>query len=344
MGLKDFVKEEDRNDDLAAANLRLMRQLDKAKNSKEDVIAATREAVKDAVLSLKYEKVKTPKADKRTKDGEVAIAVLSDLQLAKVTPSYNSQICAERIELYGDKVVELTNIQRADHPVKELRVYLVGDLVEGELIFPGQAHLIDSSLYAQVMVDGPQILGGFIRKMLANFEKVRVVGVIGNHGSLGGRARKDYHPESNADAMLYEVVRLSMLNEDRLEWAPNFTPGERNWYAVDYVGDKGFMLFHGDQVKGGFGGFPWYGFGKKVMGWRMGAIAEPFDYAIAGHFHTPCRMLIGNVTLWVNGSTESHNTWAAELLAAQGTPSQWLLFCHPKRGVTCEYQVHLTKD
>jgi DNA repair exonuclease SbcCD nuclease subunit len=102
------------------------------------------------------------------------------------------------------------------------------------------------------------------------------------------------------------------------------------------------MLFHGDQVKGGFAGFPWYGFTKKVMGWRMGAIPEPFDYALSGHFHTPTRMLIGDVTLWASGSPESDNTYAAERLAAQGTPSQWLLFSHPQRGVTAEYQVHLT--
>ena len=142
--------------------------------------------------------------------------------------------------------------------------------------------------------------------------------------------------------MMYEATRLALGGESRIDWGPNMVPGERNWYAVDEVGSKGFFLFHGDQIKGGFAGFPWYGFGKKVMGWRMGAVAEPFDYALAGHFHTPTRMHIGNVTLWVSGSTESHNTYAAEQLAAQGTPSQWLLFSHPENGVTAEYEVHLT--
>ena len=31
----------------------------------------------------------------------------------------------------------------------------------------------------------------------------------------------------------------------------------------------------------------------------------------------------------------------ASTLAAQGTPSQWLLFAHPKHGVTSEHEVHL---
>lgn len=317
-------------------------KLDKARRHNEELIDATYQAVRDAAAGMVLDPIPRPLKDVRRKTAETAIAVLSDWQLAKVTPSYSSAICEQRIEQYADKVLALTEIQRADHPVRHLRVYLLGDLVEGELIFPGQSHLIDASLFVQVMADGPRILGNFLRKMLTGFDSVHVVGVIGNHGSLGGRARRDYHPESNADAMMYEATRLVLQNEDRLTWAPNMTPGERHWYAVDYVGDKGFFLFHGDQVKGGFAGFPWYGFSKKIQGWRMGAVAEPFDYALSGHFHTPIRMLIGNVTLWGSGSTESHNTYAAELLAAQGTPSQWLLFCHPAGGVTCEYQVHLS--
>jgi hypothetical protein len=101
------------------------------------------------------------------------------------------------------------------------------------------------------------------------------------------------------------------------------------------------MLFHGDQVKGGFGGFPWYGFAKKVMGWRVSGEIPEFNYAISGHFHTPVRMYLNGLTLWGNGSTESSNTYALESLAASGDPCQWLLFCHPENGVTAEYLVHL---
>jgi hypothetical protein len=340
--LAAFAEGEERAEHIREVNARLARQLAKAKASKEELVEAVYRAASDAAAGFSLPKVAKPARDARKRTAETAIAVLADWQLAKTTPTYSTEVCERRIAEYGDKVIELAEIQRADHPVREMRVYLLGDLVEGELIFPGQAHLIDASLYAQVMADGPRILGGFLRKMLGAFDKVHVVGVIGNHGSLGGRARRDYHPESNADAMMYEATRIYLKDEDRLTWAPNMAPGERHWYAVDYVGDKGFFLFHGDQVKGGFAGYPWYGFAKKIQGWRMGAVEEPFDYALSGHFHTPVRTLVGNVTHWGSGSTESHNTYAAEQLAAQGTPSQWLLFCHPKRGVTCEYQVHLT--
>lgn len=325
--------------ELRSSNARLSRQLQQEKVRTDELVKAIYQAARDAASGLKIDPVKPPRSDSRRKLPEVAIALLADWQLAKITPSYSSEICEQRIKRYADAVIELAEIQRADHPVKELRVYLLGDLVEGELIFPGQSHLIDASLYRQVMVDGPRILGGFLRSMLTAFERVRVVGVIGNHGSLGGRARNEYHPESNADAMMYEATRMVLEKESRLDWDANYSPRERKWFAVDEVGKKKFFLFHGDQVKGGFAGFPWYAFDRKIKGWdRM----YEFDYAVSGHFHTPVRGLYGGVKHWGSGSPESDNTYAAERMAAQGSPSQWLLFCHPERGVTAEYEVDLS--
>ncbi len=340
--LKEFAEQENVLSGLRASNDRLSKQLSKAKVSKQELADAVYRAARDSISGLSVKPVDPPKPDTRKRDDETAVAILSDWQLAKLTASYSSKICEKRIEQYADKVCKLVEIQRADHPVKSLRVYLLGDLLEGEMIFPGQSHLIDGSLYRQVMVDGPRILSAFLRRMLTQFESVHVAGVIGNHGAVGGRARREYHPETNADAMMYEVTRLILDGEARLTWAPNMIERQRRWYAVDYIGQKGFLLFHGDQVKGGFAGFPWYGFAKKIQGWAMGAIPERFDYALSGHFHTPVRMLIGRIILWGSGSTESDNQFAAEMLAAQGTPSQWLLFCHPEKGVSAEYQVHLS--
>jgi hypothetical protein len=334
-GLEEFAKDERTRQALDRA----LRQLSAAKASKAELVEAIRSAARDAVLSLEIPPVPPPKPDKRRETGEVAIAVLSDWQLAKLTPSYNTKVCEERIERYADKVERLTAIQRADHPVRECRIYLLGDLVEGEMIFPGQTHRIDASLYRQVLTDGPRILGSFVRRMASLFGQVRVVGVIGNHGSLGGRARKEYHPESNADAMLYEVTRMVTAALENVEWAENMTAGERHWYAVDRIGDHGFLLYHGDQVRGGFAGHPWYGFAKKLLGWRTSGRLPAFDYALSGHFHTPNRMYLNGLTNWGNGSTESDNTYALEELAASGEPCQWLLFAHPKQGVTAEYLV-----
>lgn len=335
---------EQRYEELRKAHERVLRQLDKAKTTKAEYTQAVYQAVMDAIPGLSIPKVPKPTKPAKSKlTPEYAVAVLSDWQLAKVTPSYNTEICEERIELYGDKLVELVNIQRAHHPVNELRVWLIGDIVEGELIFPGQQYLIDASLYSQVTVDGPRILTNFLRKMLTEFQSIHITAVIGNHGALGGRSRRDYNPESNADRMLYRIVQQLLAQETRITWDIPDGANERNWYAVDTVGSKSVLLFHGDQIRGGFAGYPWYGFGKKVMGWGVGAVPEHFDYAVCGHWHQPTSFVLNTKMVYCNGSTESHNTYAMEQLAAVGNPCQWLLFMHPENGITAEYRVWLDR-
>ena len=168
--------------------------------------------------------------------------------------------------------------------------------------------------------------------------------MIGNHGSLGGRARKDYHPDSNADRMLGKIMSMIYRDEKRMTWTIPDSTGDNHWFDIADVGEGcKFFVWHGDNVRG-HSGFPWYGFGKKLLGWKALAsrgLMPDFDYAIAGHFHTPTTMYVNDVRLWVNGSTESYNTYALEQLASMGRPCQWLLFAKPGSGVTAEYLVKL---
>jgi len=330
--------------DLKKDNLNLLKQLDKAKNKKADMVDAVYQAVNANLRTWDKPKIPKPILSKSSKKEEVAIAVLSDIQLAKVTPEYNSEIAEARVIEYANKIVELANLQRKSHPVNKCAVFAVGDIIEGELIFPGQSHLIDSSLYKQVTIDGPRIMTKFFDILLANFKEVDVHWVIGNHGHLGGRSRKDYHPDSNADRMLGSIMSMIYRDEKRIKWTIPDSSSDNHWFDIADLGENcKFLLWHGDNVRG-FNGFPWYGFGKKLQGWKTLAangMMEPFDMAIAGHFHTPTTMYLNGIRLWVNGSTESYNTYALEQLASMGRPCQWLLFCKDGAGVTAEYLVNL---
>lgn len=330
--------------DLRAANNRLLRELAKAKATKDELVEAVYSAAHAAASSIDLPAVPPPVRDARRGGEEVAVAVLSDWQLGKRTPSYDSEVCAARIEKFAEKVIRLTDIQRADHPVRHLRVHILGDLVEGEQIFPGQSHLIDASLFEQTCETGPTILINFLRKMLAHFETVHVVAVIGNHGRIGRKG--DFNPQTNADRMLYRNTQRILGGPDgdrepRLTWDIPSIPNERAWYAISQIGNYSALLIHGDQFRG-TAGIPWYGLQKKAGGWALGAIPESFDDVDFGHFHQPTRVTLNNVTARCSGSPESHNDFAAEQLAAVGTPSQSLRFVHPERGiVTAEYVVWL---
>jgi hypothetical protein len=325
-------------DFLRTENRRLARSIDKLKNIRGEASNVVYQAAYDAFSNFDLPKTSKPNFGKSSKVSETAVAVLADWQLGKITPSYNSEVLAKRMDIYMEKLLEITEIQRTHHPVKNLHVWILGDIVEGEEIFPGQSHLIDSGIYRQVGINGPKILGKFLQTALENFEHVHVTAVIGNHGAIGGRMRKQHDPETNMDRLLYKICELVYESEDRITFNIPDGKGERNWYAIDYIGSYGTLLIHGDQLPHPSSVNGYY---KKIMGWKDGAIPEPFDDVFMGHYHQQAKMTIGSTILRVSGSPESFNTYAQEYFHSMSRPCQHLMFVHPENGVTSEYSIWL---
>lgn len=336
------IRDEAQSAQLRVALRAALRKYDELKNSREDYLKVLYEATFEAASSMVIPVVTAPPPDLREGTPEVAVVCLTDWQLGKRTPTYDSDIAVERVKQMADKVKQLVEIQRADHPVNDCHIRLLGDMVEGEMVFPGQAHLIDASLYSQTFRVA-ETIAWFVREMLAFFPgKVHVTAVIGNHGRLGRKG--DYNLESNADRFAYKTAEMLLRDERRLTWNIPDGHGESSWYAIDRIGDVASMCFHGYNLKG-HAGFPWYGLGKKVGGWALGAIEEWAQMGVTeidfGHWHQPVRVPLNRVMAWCHGSTESTNLFAQENLAAMGAPSQGLRFVHPKRGTTAEYVVWL---
>ena len=139
--------------ELKATNERLLKKIDRLKDKNADVIEAVYHGIKDGIQSLDLPPVKAPPKSRKTSGEEICVPLLSDIQLAKTTPDYDTATAEERVVRYAHKISELARLQRHSHPVKKCAVLALGDIVEGELIFPGQSHMIDASLYRQVTVD-----------------------------------------------------------------------------------------------------------------------------------------------------------------------------------------------
>jgi len=324
---------------LRSENRRLAKLAEKYKNVKDEAVISVYQAAFDAFSNFELPKIKAP-TFKSTKHNtpETAVVVFADWQMGKITPSYNTEVLEKRIELYTEKLLEITEIQRLHHNVDDLHVWLLGDIVEGEEIFAGQSHLIDSGLYRQVGINGPKILSKFLTTALENFKRVHVTGIIGNHGAVGGKMRRSHDPETNMDRLLYKILELIFAKEDRISFNIPDGKGERNWYAVDNIGNYSSLLIHGDQLPAPA---QYYGYYKKIMGWKDGAIPEHFDDVFMGHYHQQFKMTIGSTILRVSGSPESSNTYAQEYFSSMSRPCQHLMFVHPENGITSEYSVWL---
>jgi hypothetical protein len=323
--------------ELRKALQRTQKQLQQAKQRTDELVEATIQASYDAVLAVgKIPEIKTPDTDKRKTKPEVALWHLTDWQGAKRTQTYNSEVMRERVLSFTQKAVRITDIQRADHPVRELTIMFGGDMVEGLFNFPGQVFEIDSTLFEQY-VNVSRLLVEVVQYALSNYEKVHVVPEWGNHGRIG--SKRDNVPRSdNFDRMCYELARQLLSGEKRLTWQECPDDIQR----VE-IGNYKALLIHGDEVgRNGFASPS--SIVQHANRWRSGAYDWDFRDVYIGHYHTHAEwpMANGQGSVYQTGSTESDNRYAGVMLAASATPSQRLHFIDPIKGrVTAAYKVWL---
>ena len=289
-----------------------------------NLVDAVHEAARLSLLATPRIKLTPPNKDLRKGKAEVALVHLTDWQAGKQTVSYNIATLSDRIDAMIEKVIHLTEIQRAHHPVKDCVVMLGGDMVEGVGIFPGQAYDVGAHLYEQ-MFEVVRIIEQAIRTLAQNFETIKVVCEFGNHGRLG---RKGEMPAGdNIDRMAYQIVSNNCIDIKHVYWQMS-----DEWYQIFAICNYKVLLIHGDEI-GSFGGIL-----RKVQAWSTGVV-EPFNDCYMGHFHTPTALTLANGgRVFVTGSPESHNEYARTFIAAVGKPSQRLHFVDPIKGrVTSEY-------
>lgn len=339
MGLADEAGQHDlvvENDDLRKALQREQVKLAKARAKTAELLEAVYQAAESAALAVGRTTIVAPPRDKRRGRAETALLHLTDWQGGKATPSYGLDVMDERVNRFMEKALKITEIQRAHHPVRDAVLLFGGDLLEGVSIFPGQAFQVDSTLFTQVFRVASKV-EDVVRFALANFEHVHVVFEPGNHGRIG--SKNDGLPKGdNFDRIIGEIVRRQLEGEKRLTWE-----SRDHWFQQVEVGNYRAMLIHGDEVRGFGGNTPSYALVRKGNAWASGAAKWPFRDIYVGHYHQTMQLTLANGgQLYMTGSTESDNAYAAEFVAATSVPSQRLHFIDTDEGrVTAQYVIWL---
>jgi hypothetical protein len=324
------------NDRLKEANRRLFKQANKLKKNREEYLTTLRNTVEDAFNATEWSPpVKPPRRDtRRAKKEEAAIWHLTDWQGGKKTSSYNMAVMRERVKHFTDKASELTEIMRADHPVKHCTILLGGDMLEGVSIFPGQVWELDGTLFEQVF-EVADLISWSVKQALQTYETVEVVGEWGNHGRIGKKG-DGIKASDNMDRIVYEIARKSLQNEERLV---DFKIWDK-FYQHFTIGNYRGLLVHGDEIKSFGGNTPSYGILRKSNAWASGVVPAFRDVYI-GHYHQQMMLQLANGgAVYMTGSTESDNEYAREFVAAVSAPSQRLNFVDPDKGrVTYETNI-----
>jgi hypothetical protein len=250
---------------------------------------------------------------------------------------FNLDIASERYQRLIERTIDLS-----DHHVGEAEfpgiLYLRGgDAISGE-IHDELAETNDASAVPAVR-DLLRHEREGIKRLRDRFGRVHVVSIPGNHGRTTFKPRSKNYVDRNFETLLAWWLE-SVFDDD-----PNITfltPKSGDAY-FDVQGWK-FLLSHGDRM-GSRGGQGFIGpaatiaRGHKKLFDDFVRTGRRLDYVLTGHLHTSLKLELG----YANGSLVGVSEYSRDLRATPDAAKQWLLYVHPRRGVTAQYEVYLSE-
>lgn len=281
-----------------------------------------------------------PKRRKKAHSG-IPCLFLSDLHLDEVVEpeeveglnAYDRDIAKMRLE----KCVENTIMLCRDyfHGLNYDGFYLLlgGDNISGwiheELVETNEATVPDTVAW---WLDP---LSAAIGTLVDEFEKVHVVGVVGNHGRTTKKPRAKKRVTDNIDWLIYRLLERDFRDDSRITWQ---VPESADTTVPIYNTD--FLLTHGDQFRGGSGisgllAPMMTGVYKKSK--RAMQTDTSFDYLVCGHWH----QLSFFKNIIVNGALKGYDEFAYQGNFEFEEPRQALWVVTPERGITMHTEVYV---
>lgn len=238
---------------------------------------------------------------------------------------YNAEIASRRLFQLEKIIVKSREVIEHVHEVEELRLLLIGDIAGGD-IHPELAETNDLDMFHQ-WAQGSFVLSQFIRRLAAQYPRVVVVGVPGNHGRLT-QQRRYKRRYVNWDFITYQTMSLMLMDQPNVEFDFPMSP-----FTITKVYDWNFLLYHGDEIKSWMG-IPWYGIDRATARLRelFQGRGELFHYVALAHFHNSGELdrALGKVLL--NGSLVGGSEYSLGVMFTSSKPTQRVYFVHPEHG------------
>ena len=279
-----------------------------------------------------YEPPKRIPWAKKAKFDETEVIMLSDLHFGKKVViegevTFDKKIAAERFGSITEGALHLNeSYMRPNHSIDELVIVLLGDIVDGELIYSGQTHNSDLPLLDQLTMSADIIKKKLINPVAQMFQSVRVISVPGNHGEVrAGGGDHIMHPRTNFDTIAALMLQMGCRDLPNVSFdiatTPIHTAMIRGWK---------FMMAHK---------LPWVQSGSPGRA-KYGGYFERFrfDAVLRAHFHVPDLGYYNTHPVIQNGSLPGVDDYSLEL-SFNTVPSQILFTVSEKRPVAAFFQV-----
>jgi hypothetical protein len=247
---------------------------------------------------------------------------------------FNVKIAKERYRRLIEKTIDISLVHLAKNRYDGLVMLRLGDTVSGDIHEELRETNELSGVTALPSVVEAESWG--VTQLADAFGNVHVVSVPGNHGR---RSKKPptKRIEENYDWLASCWLESRLRGDERVTWQ---TP--RSTDAVFAVAGRRYLATHGDNI-GSRGGQGFIGPAATIMRGMKKTMDEyarrgdHLDKMFLGHFHTAYDLGYG----WSNGSLPGYSEFARAGRMTPEPPQQWLLFMHPKYGVTSQWKVLL---
>lgn len=324
----------------------LTRQLSKLQKEKTRTELLV-ELLQESLSVIKPPHYKLIRAKKCGYSPETVVALLSDaqvgtevigLEIGNKRWDYNVNVFRYRLRVYERALKEIVERHNKAYPIKDLVVWLGGDLLEGERIYSPQQVFIDTNVMNQFFIVQYEI-ADFLSRLSSRFEKIEVVCSPGNHGRV--YSRKEASDFVNWEYILYRNIEFILREHKNIHFDIPYT-----WYRVKNVNGVKILFIHGDDIRRWMR-WPWYGSENLYNGYYqlMSKIGQPFNVLVFGHFHQPANLVLPDGEFISNGSFVGYTRYTIKKLGGYSIPPrQVVFFIHPTVGITARYMIYLDID
>lgn len=312
------------------------------------------DSMRDVLAVVEPEPIWIPPDMPKDQEEEEAIALVSDMQLGTKSlgdelnltqrrvwgnlGEFNIDVLRYRIRIWLKAVKKIVKLHRASVPVRKCNLWLLGDILENEFIWKGQGSYIETGLMQQFFVAMYEVAQA-IALLAGDFEEVEIHAVAGNHGR--GTERKNASKTwTSWEWLWYRYLELVLREVSNVRF--DLTP---SWFDLPTVQGHTFLMVHGEDVRR-YMRFPWYSTERmeKSFSELLSAVGRPFDYMVMGHHHVAASFQTSKGEWFCNGNWVGPTMYSMKTLWEMVKPTQWMMFCHPKRGLTSRWIIDLWQE
>lgn len=221
--------------------------------------------------------------------GATEVLHISDWHIGEVDNiggfnSFNYEIACERVKTLTNKVVSWTEMHRSMYKVDELVILATGDMISGDI--HDELRATNEFPAPEQCVKAAMLISKMVNELSASFKKVRVEYIVHDNHSRTTK-KMEFAPGTNSYNYIVGTMAKIMLRDN--------TAVEFNVYPeiqhVVQVEELKYLICHGNSIRGGFAGIPYYGMARKLGAEAFIRMNMPenfhFDKIILGHYHTP---------------------------------------------------------